>query len=108
MWLDFTRAGHKLYFFNKTTANYRVRSSSVFNSGGINKIFNSFFKVERDVYRKHIKPYTTLKNRLVINYAYIVKNIFEITNLNKSNYFCNKIYWNAMRPYRRHINKIDL
>ena len=106
MWINFTRKGYKIYFLDKATVNYRISSNSVFNSSGVGKLFNSFFKIERIVYKKHIKPYTSFSNRFFISYSYFIKLFLELSHLNKPNFFCEKLYFNLMRPYQKYINSI--
>ncbi len=84
LWLNFTKNGHKLYFMDKVTMNYRSHSKAI-NNTDINYLINpNYFKLE--YFRKVCTyPYLPADVRLNQRYNWYASQIFRWDWLNRNN-----------------------
>jgi glycosyltransferase involved in cell wall biosynthesis len=113
LWLKLTKNGHKLYFMNKVTVNYRQHSKAINNTGRDLLVNPNYFRTE-DFRRICTYPYLPIDIRLNQSYTWYASQIFRFDWLNKNNKL-NKfilglltIYLNPLRYFiwlRKHFNK---
>ncbi len=82
LWLNLTRNGHKLYFMDKITVNYR-RHANAINNTGIPYIVNpNYFKTIS--FRKiYTYPYLPVDIRLGQKYLWYISQIFRWNRMNE-------------------------
>jgi len=113
LWLNLTKNGHKLYFMDKVTVNYR-RHAKAINNTGISYLINpNYFKSE-DFRRIYTYPFLPSDIRLNQRYNWCVSQLFRFDWLNrnkKPNRFLLallKVYLNPFRYYiyfKKRLNK---
>ena len=82
LWLKLTKNGHKLWFMNKVTVNYRQHVKAINNTGRSYLINPNYFRAEE--FRKiYTYPYLPVDIRLLQRYTWYVSQIFRINWLNK-------------------------
>jgi glycosyltransferase involved in cell wall biosynthesis len=69
-WLKITAAGIRISFFNKITANYRIRNDSVCNENQGSGLYGNHHLRTRKIYTKYILPNVSFIERFFINYEY--------------------------------------
>ncbi len=105
LWLKLTKSGHKLYFMNKTTVNYR-RHSKAINNTDINYLIKpNYFRTEN--FRKiYTYPYLPIDIRLNQRFQWFVKQIFRWDYLNRNkkiNRFLLDFITTCINPFKYYI-----
>lgn len=113
LWLNLTKNGHKLYFMDKITVNYR-RHLKALNNTGIDYLINpNYYKGEK-FRRVHTYPYLPADVRLNQRYIWIISQLFrgmwinKNTKLNRFLMYLISIYINPFKYFiwcRKQINK---
>lgn len=102
LWLNLTKNGHKLFFMDRVTVNYRQHSKAINNTGKDYLINPNYFKSEK--FRKvYTYPFLPADIRLNQRFCWFASQIFRLDHLNKESKF-NKfllsiltVYLNPMR-----------
>lgn len=97
LWLNFTRNGHKLFFMDKVTVNYRRHSQAINNTGKPFLINPNYYRSEF-FRRLYTYPYLPPVIRSEQKFRWIVSQIFKIDLLNRPNRF-NRLLLNALTIY---------
>ena len=84
LWLNLTRSGHKLYFMDKITVNYRRHSKAINNTGNSYLINPNYFRSE-EFRRIYTYPYLPFDIRLLQRYNWYMSKVFKINLFNKDN-----------------------
>lgn len=84
LWLNLTRNGHKLYFMDKVTVNYRSHANAINNSGNNDLINPNYFKME-DFRRIYTYPYLPADLRWNERFKWRVSQLFKNGSLRKNN-----------------------
>jgi alpha-1,3-rhamnosyltransferase len=97
LWLNLTKNGHKLYFMDKVTVNYR-RHSGAINNTGVDYLVNpNYFK--SDNFRKvYTYPYMPDDIRLNQRFFWYASQVFRLGCLNR-NKRSNKFLLNLLTVY---------
>jgi alpha-1,3-rhamnosyltransferase len=83
LWLNLTRNGHKLYFMDKVTVNYRRHAKAINNTGITYLINPNYFKTEN--FRKvYTYPNMPIDIRLNQRYIWYITQIFRCDWLNRN------------------------
>ena len=105
LWLSLTKIGHKLYFMDTSTVNYRQHLKAINNTGADNLINPNFFKSE--AFRKvYTYPYLPFDIKLNQRYCWFASQIFRCNWLNKDqiiNRFLMNLFLIYMNPFRYYI-----
>jgi glycosyltransferase involved in cell wall biosynthesis len=105
LWLNLTRSGHKLYFMDKVTVNYRRHSKSIYNTGIDYLINPNYFK--RENFRKvYVYPNLPVDVRLNTRFYWYASQIFRFNWLNinkKPNRFLLALLTVYLNPFRYFI-----
>ena len=102
MWLKLTKAGNKLYFFNKPTVGYRKHqgaSNNNYKSG----ILKPLFFIAADIRKKEVYPYLPWDIVCSEKHTVIVSKIFNRLGINKKTPVCTSLYTIAttyLNPFR--------
>ena len=105
LWLNLTGKGHKLYFMDKVTVNYRRHANAINNSGDSILINPNYFKLEK-FRRIYTYPFLPLDIRLLQRYTYYSSYIFRfewLNNYNKPNRFILSILTIYLNPFKYFI-----
>jgi glycosyltransferase involved in cell wall biosynthesis len=112
LWLNLAKNGHKLYFMEKVTVNYRRHSGANNNTGRDFLINPNYFRSE-DFRRIYTYPNLPVDLRLNQRYIWFVSQIFQCNLLNRNNNF-NRflhdfliVYLNPFRYYIWLRKKLD-
>jgi len=113
LWLNLTKSGHRLYFMDKSTVNYRTHLNAICNTGMSYALDPEYFRVEQ--FRKiYIYPYLPLDLRLEARFAWYASQLFRWKWINRNrtpNRYLRlllMIYLNPFRYYvylKKHIRK---
>jgi glycosyltransferase involved in cell wall biosynthesis len=105
LWLNLTRNGHKLYFMNKVTVNYRQHSKAINNTGFDYPVNPNYFRSEN--FRKvYTYPYLPSDIRLNQRFNWYATQIFHCDWLNKNNKpnrFLLSILTSYLNPFKYYI-----
>jgi glycosyltransferase involved in cell wall biosynthesis len=105
LWLNLTRNGHKLYFMDKVTVNYR-RHSKTINNSSISYLINpNYFKTE-DFRKAYTYPYLPADIKLNFRFNWYTSQIFRCNWLNKkkkSNGFLLTVLTSYLNPFKYYI-----
>lgn len=83
LWLNLTKIGHKLYFMDKTTVNYRKHTQAI-NNTGISYLVNPNY-LNSNLFRKvYTYPYLPAEIRYDQQFTRFVSRIFRWRWLNKN------------------------
>lgn len=105
LWLKLLKNGHKLYFMDKVTVNYR-RHSNATNNTGIDYLINpGYFKLEN--FRKlHTYPYLPIEIRLNQQYCWFISQLFKSRRLNRNkmvNRFIYSLFTLYLNPFKYYV-----
>jgi glycosyltransferase involved in cell wall biosynthesis len=82
LWLTLTKNGHRLYFMDKSTVNYRTHSKAIVNTGLSYVLDPDYFTTEP--FRKiYIYPYLPADLRLDARFAWYASQIFRWKWINR-------------------------
>lgn len=97
LWLNLTRSGHRLFFMDKVTMNYRQHSSAVNNMIVDYLLKPNYFRTEpfRRIYTYPNLPYDI---RLSQKFTWYASQIFRINRLN-SNKAPNRVFHSLLTVY---------
>ena len=104
LWLNLTKSGHKLYFMDKITVNYRTHAQAINNTGKQNVVNPNYFRQE-EFRRIYTYPYLPMAERNNQRYVWYVSQIFRSKWINKVNSINSTlhniltIYTNPFRYY---------
>jgi glycosyltransferase involved in cell wall biosynthesis len=105
MWINLTRNGHRLFFMEKVTVNYRRHSKAINNTRIDYIIKPNYFRTEG--FRKmYTYPNLPVSIKLNQRYNWYVSQIFRINRLNrniKGNRFLLTLLTVYMNPFRYYI-----
>jgi len=105
LWLKLLRNGHRLYFMDKVTVNYRQHSNAANNTGIDYLISPGYFKLEN--FRKsYTYPYMPIDVRLNQRYYWYVSQIFQSSRLNRNNIFIrffHSLFTTYLNPFKYYI-----
>jgi glycosyltransferase involved in cell wall biosynthesis len=105
LWLKLTKNGHRLYFMDKVTVNYR-RHSKAINNNGIDYLINpNYFKLE-DFRKVYTYPYLPADIRYFQRFIWYTSQIMRCDWLNKNkkpNRFLFDILTSYLNPFRYYI-----
>ncbi len=110
LWLNLTKKGHKLYFMDKITVNYRTHAQAINNTGLQHVVNPNYFKQE-EFRRIYTYPYLPMAEKLNQRYVWHMSQVFRMRWFNKVTHFNNLLhaiftfYTNPFRYYLR-IKKI--
>ena len=105
LWLNLTKNGHKLYFMDKVTVNYRRHSKSIYNTGNRCLIKPNYFN-EKDFRKIYIYPNMPVDIRLNTRFYWYVSQVFRCKWLNRNtapNRFLLAILTVYLNPFRYFI-----
>jgi len=86
LWLNLTKNGHRLYFMDKSTVNYRTHSEAICNTGMSYALNPEYFRVEQ--FRKiYIYPNLPADLRLDARFTWCTSQIFRWKWINRDNGF---------------------
>ena len=91
LWLTLTRNGHKLFFMDKVTVNYRRHSKAINNTGKSVLINPNYFRSET-FRRIYTYPFLPRLVRSEQQYRWIVSQFFRCNLFNRSNLFTRRLY----------------
>jgi alpha-1,3-rhamnosyltransferase len=81
LWLTLTKNGHRLYFMDKSTVNYRTHSKAIVNTGLRHAIDPDYFTTEP--FRKiYIYPFLPADLRLDARFTWYASQIFRWKRIN--------------------------
>lgn len=83
LWLSLTKAGHKIFYFDKVTTGYRTNLGSVSYDDKDKKIINSIYLYNILTSRKYILPYLNGMELLIEKYRITIIKWFLFSRLNK-------------------------
>ncbi len=102
LWLNFTKHGHRLFFMEQVTVNYRQHSGAINNTGLDYLINPNYFKSE-DFRKECTYPYLPWDLRLNQRYNWIASQLFRWNMLNrrkKCNFFLYNLLTVYLNPFR--------
>ena len=105
LWLNLTKNGHKLYFMNKVTVNYRRHSKSIYNTGTDYLINPNYFKRE-DFRKVYIYPNLPVDIRLNARFYWYASQVFKydwLNNTKKINRFMLALLTIYLNPFKYFI-----
>lgn len=105
LWLNLTKNGHKLYFMDNVTVNYRQHSKAI-NNTGIPCLINPNYFKEEDFRKLYTYPYLPSEVRLNQRYNWYVSQIFRNERLNKNkkpNRFLHTLLTQYLNPFEYYI-----
>lgn len=97
LWLNLTKNGHKLYFMDRVTVNYRRHSQAINNTGRSFLINPSYYRAE-PVRRLYTYPFLPPLIRGDQKFRWIMSRIFKIDILNRQGRF-NGVFLNLLTVY---------
>ena len=83
LWLNLTENGHKLYFMEKVTVNYRIHSKAV-NNTGVDYLINPNYFNSEDFRRVYTYPKLPLDIRLSARFVWLTSQFFRSNRLNNN------------------------
>jgi len=83
LWLKLTRNGHKLFFLDKVTVNYRQHSNAINNTGSSHLINPNYFENE-NFRRLCTYPFLPVDKRLEQRFTWFASQIFRFSRFNKN------------------------
>jgi glycosyltransferase involved in cell wall biosynthesis len=102
LWLNLTRTGHRLYFMDKITVNYRTHARAV-NNTGVKQVVNpNYFKQEK-FRRIYTYPNLPTDIRFDQRFTWIVSQPFRLSFLNRNsnrNLFIFKLVTIYLNPFK--------
>lgn len=99
MWLKITHRGTRFYYFDHPSVKYRLVNTSVYTGRGKGHLVNEFYKIEKEIYKKNIKPYLIFFDRLLINYQFVIKDVIFNNFSGKRKFVDNFVYKILISPY---------
>ncbi len=110
LWLNLTKNGHRLYFMDKATVNYRRHSKAINNTNISYLISRNYFRSE-SFRRIYTYPYLPNDIRLNQQYIWYVSQIFRNNRLNRNkqpNRFILRLLTVYLNPfsYFARLNKL--
>ncbi len=97
LWLNLTRNGHRLYFMEEVTVNYRMHAQAQNNTGNSFLVNPNYFKEER-MRRIYTYPYMPLDLRLKSRFKWYTCQIFRLKWVNR-NVPVSRFTWNLLAEY---------
>jgi hypothetical protein len=91
LWLNITKSGHKLYFMDKVTVNYRRHPNAINNTGALFIVNPNYFRTE-SFRRLYTYPFLPPLVRSEQKFRWTVTQIFRINGLNRSNWFNRAVH----------------
>lgn len=107
LWLKLTKNGHKLFFMDKITVNYRQHKKAV-NHTAISFIVNPNYFNSESFRRECVYPFLPPIVRFEQKFRWVTSQLFRIDFMNRPTYF-NKLLYNAFTVYLnpfRYLNKL--
>lgn len=105
LWLKLTKNGHKLFYMNKVTVNYRRHPKAINNTGRPFLINPNYFKLEE--FRKvYTYPYLPLDIKLNSRFYWHITKLFRFDwlNVNKApNRFLHSLLTVYLNPFKYYI-----
>lgn len=83
LWLNLTKNGHKLYFMDKVTVNYRMHSKAI-NNTGISYLVNPNYFMSEEFRRVYTYPYLPRDLKLDQRFSWYASQIFRLQWLNRN------------------------
>ncbi len=83
MWLKLTGHGHRLYFMNKITVNYRMHTRAI-NNTGINELIKPNYFRSENFRRQYTYPYLPFLVRNDQKFCWVVSQLFRFEVFNKN------------------------
>jgi alpha-1,3-rhamnosyltransferase len=83
LWLSLTKNGHRLYFMEKTTVNYRTHPRAIANNGLSHVVAPNYFR-EEDFRMIYIYPFLPTDIRLEARFTWYASQIFRWKWINKN------------------------
>lgn len=105
LWLKLTRKGHKLFFMDKVTVNYR-RHSKAINNTGINYLINPNYFRSENFRKEYTYPYLPADLRRYQRFNWYVSQVFRVNFMNHNrllNRFFLTILTTYMNPFKYYI-----
>ena len=105
LWLSFTKNGHRLYFMDKITVNYRAHSKAIANNA-ITWLVDPNYFGEQDFRKIYIYPFLPLDIRLNAWFTWFASQIFRrkrINKNNKQNRFLLRLLTIYLNPFKYYI-----
>jgi alpha-1,3-rhamnosyltransferase len=105
LWLNLTKNGHRLYFMDKSTVNYRTHSGAICNTGERYALDPEFFRVE-DFRKIYIYPNLPLDILLDDRFTWYAAQIFRWDRINRNrslNVFLLNLLTVYLNPFRYYI-----
>lgn len=107
LWLNLTKNGHKLFFMDKITVNYRRHAKAICRTSIPYLINPHYFKSKSEEFRKvYTYPYLPVDVRLKIKFFWYASQLFKCEWINKNkepNIFIFKFITSFMNPFRYYI-----
>ena len=91
MWLKLTRAGNKLYFFEKPTVGYRKHEAASNNMANYG-LFKPLYLKSGPFLKKNVYPFLPWDIAADMKYVLGVSNIFQNAGMNKKTSFFEMLY----------------
>lgn len=108
LYINLTKAGYKIYFLGRITANYRVRCNSIYDRSAFKRAISGYGISERRIFAKYVIYDIPLLERIVHQYEvkrmWFVKWFFDqnMISLSKVVYiFTLPLWWAYRRIYVR-------
>lgn len=86
LWLNLTKRGKRLFYFDNVTVNYRIHSDAL-NNKGLRIIVNPNYFKNESFRRMYIYPNLPKDIKYYQRYNYLVLHLFKIKILNKQSVF---------------------
>jgi glycosyltransferase involved in cell wall biosynthesis len=106
LWLNLTKNGHKLYFMDKVTVNYRRHRKAVNNTGFDYLVNPNYFNSE-DFRKVYTYPYLPFDLRLNAHFYWFASQIFRFDWLNRKNTlnkFLLALLTSYLNPFKYYIH----
>jgi alpha-1,3-rhamnosyltransferase len=97
LWLSLTKRGHRLYFMDKTTVNYRAHAGALANNARPYVVDPNYFE-EKEFRKIYIYPYLPADIRLDAWFTWYASRIFRWKWLNR-NKPQNRALWILLKVY---------
>lgn len=97
LWLNFTKKGHKLFFMDKITVNYRTHAQAINNTGEQHIVNPNYFKQE-EFRRIYTYPNLPLDERLYQRHVWYVSQLFRSKSFNKIGWV-NRVLYDVLTIY---------
>jgi glycosyltransferase involved in cell wall biosynthesis len=84
-WIKILKRGVAIQLLSKVTVGYRIHEKSI-SGHEKEKIFNRFYRSHFDFQKRNTFQYMSWPQRMNSRYLFWIKSVFDMTNLNNSNY----------------------